>query len=199
MRDVVWAFFKLGWLAFGGPVAQVGLMHREVVERKRWLSEEEFVQALNFCHVLPGPEALQLGIYLGWRRRRRRRRRRYAPGPAGASAAGAAIDDELAPRSAAAAAASLAASAAASCSTCCSFLSAPQFAPPAPPLATSLLRAPPVRAAARSTAPTTRASPAARARVALKDALTFLVDALRAAGRPPSVSEPAARARARTT
>jgi len=69
LRDVFWYFLRLGWLAFGGPVGQIGLMHLEVVERRRWLDEEEFIQALNFCHVLPGPEALQLAIYIGWRKR----------------------------------------------------------------------------------------------------------------------------------
>jgi chromate transporter len=71
LREVFWYFLKLGWLAFGGPVGQIGLMHLEVVERRRWISEEEFIQALNFAHVLPGPEALQLAIYLGWRERGR--------------------------------------------------------------------------------------------------------------------------------
>jgi chromate transporter len=61
-------FFRLGWLAFGGPVAQIGLMHLECVERRAWLDEEEFVRALNFCHLLPGPEATQLAIYIGWKR-----------------------------------------------------------------------------------------------------------------------------------
>ncbi len=69
MREVFWYFLKLGWLAFGGPVGQIGLMHLEVVERRRWISEEEFLRALNFCHVLPGPEALQLAIYLGYKKR----------------------------------------------------------------------------------------------------------------------------------
>jgi chromate transporter len=69
LREVFWYFLKLGWLAFGGPVGQIGLMHLEVVERRRWLDEEEFVRALNFCHVLPGPEALQLAIYIGYKRR----------------------------------------------------------------------------------------------------------------------------------
>jgi len=69
LREIVWYFLKLGWLAFGGPVGQIGLMHLDVVERRRWLSEEEFVRALNFCHVLPGPEALQLAIYIGWKQR----------------------------------------------------------------------------------------------------------------------------------
>ena len=68
LRDVVAYFAKLGWLAFGGPVGQIGLMHFEVVERRGWLSEEEFLRALNFCHVLPGPEALQLAIYIGWKK-----------------------------------------------------------------------------------------------------------------------------------
>ena len=69
MKEIFWYFLKLGWLAFGGPVGQIGLMHLEVVERRKWLSEEEFLDALNFCHVLPGPEALQLAIYLGWKKR----------------------------------------------------------------------------------------------------------------------------------
>jgi chromate transporter len=69
MREIFWYFLKLGWLAFGGPVGQIGLMHLDVVERRRWLTEEEFVRALNFCHVLPGPEALQLAIYIGYKQR----------------------------------------------------------------------------------------------------------------------------------
>ena len=69
LKEVFWYFLKLGWLAFGGPVGQVGLMHLECVERKKWLSEEEFLRALNFCHVLPGPEATQLAIYIGYRKR----------------------------------------------------------------------------------------------------------------------------------
>jgi chromate transporter len=68
MSEIFWYFLKLGWLAFGGPVGQIGLMHLEVVERRRWIDEDEFVRALNFCHLLPGPEALQLAIYIGWRR-----------------------------------------------------------------------------------------------------------------------------------
>src|SRR5712671_5330311 len=68
MAEIFWYFLKLGWLAFGGPVGQIGLMHLQVVERQKWLDEEEFIRALNFCHVLPGPEALQLAIYIGYRR-----------------------------------------------------------------------------------------------------------------------------------
>ncbi len=71
MREIFWYFLKLGWLAFGGPVGQIGLMHLECVERQKWIDEEEFVRALNFCHVLPGPEALQLAIYIGYKKRGR--------------------------------------------------------------------------------------------------------------------------------
>jgi chromate transporter len=68
MPEIFWYFLKLGWLAFGGPIGQIGLMHLEVVERRRWISEDEFVRALNFCHLLPGPEALQLAIYIGYKK-----------------------------------------------------------------------------------------------------------------------------------
>ncbi|MFL5300122.1 MAG: chromate transporter, partial [Anaeromyxobacteraceae bacterium] len=68
MTEIFWYFLKLGWLAFGGPIGQIGLMHLEVVERRRWMTEDEFVRALNFCHLLPGPEALQLAIYIGYRK-----------------------------------------------------------------------------------------------------------------------------------
>lgn len=69
LADVFWYFLKLGWLAFGGPVGQIGLMHLECVERRRWISEDEFLRALNFCHMLPGPEATQMAIYIGYRKR----------------------------------------------------------------------------------------------------------------------------------
>jgi chromate transporter len=68
MPEIFWYFLKLGWLAFGGPIGQIGLMHLEVVERRRWITEDEFVRALNFCHLLPGPEALQLAIYVGYKK-----------------------------------------------------------------------------------------------------------------------------------
>ena len=58
---------RLGFISFGGPAGQIAILHREVVEQKRWLAERAFVDALNFCMLLPGPEALQLAIYLGWR------------------------------------------------------------------------------------------------------------------------------------
>ena len=57
---------KLGFIGFGGPAGQIAIMHRELVERRRWLSEERFLHALNYCMLLPGPEATQLAIYIGW-------------------------------------------------------------------------------------------------------------------------------------
>ena len=60
----VWAM--IGWLSFGGPAGQIGLMHRELVEKRRWISDERFLHALNYCMLLPGPEAQQLAIYIGW-------------------------------------------------------------------------------------------------------------------------------------
>jgi chromate transporter len=61
----VW--LRIGLLSFGGPTAQIALMHREVVERKGWLGEKAFLSALSFCMLLPGPEAMQLATYTGWR------------------------------------------------------------------------------------------------------------------------------------
>ena len=58
---------KLGFISFGGPAGQVAIMHRELVDGKRWISERHFLNALNFCMLLPGPEAQQLATYLGWR------------------------------------------------------------------------------------------------------------------------------------
>jgi chromate transporter len=57
---------KLGFISFGGPAGQIAIMHRELVERRRWISEERFLHALNYCMLLPGPEAQQLAIYIGW-------------------------------------------------------------------------------------------------------------------------------------
>ena len=56
----------LGFINIGGPVAQITMMYNHMVERKRWLSEERFVSIMAFCHMLPGPEALQLAIYVGY-------------------------------------------------------------------------------------------------------------------------------------
>lgn len=61
----VWA--RIGVLSFGGPAAQIALMHREVVEEKGWLTEKQFLNALSFCMLLPGPEAMQLATFSGWR------------------------------------------------------------------------------------------------------------------------------------
>ena len=60
-------WLRLGLVSFGGPAGQIAVMHREVVERRGWLGEQQFAGALNFCMLLPGPEALQLAIYLGWK------------------------------------------------------------------------------------------------------------------------------------
>ena len=59
-------WFQLGWVSFGGPAGQISLVHRELVDRRRWLSERRFLHALNYCMLLPGPEAMQLATYLGW-------------------------------------------------------------------------------------------------------------------------------------
>ena len=61
----VWA--RIGCLSFGGPAGQIALMHREIVEEHKWLSEQQYLSALNFCMLLPGPEAMQLATYAGWR------------------------------------------------------------------------------------------------------------------------------------
>lgn len=60
-------WFKIGCLSFGGPSGQIALLHNEIVEKRAWVSDEEFVRALQFCMLLPGPEAQQLATYLGWR------------------------------------------------------------------------------------------------------------------------------------
>lgn len=59
-------WLKLGWISFGGPSGQIAIMHSELVERRRWISNERFLHALNFCMLLPGPEAQQLATYCGW-------------------------------------------------------------------------------------------------------------------------------------
>ena len=59
-------WFKLGFVSFGGPAGQIAIMHRELVETHRWISEKRFLHALNYCMVLPGPEAQQLATYIGW-------------------------------------------------------------------------------------------------------------------------------------
>jgi len=59
-------WLKLGFISFGGPAGQIAIMHQELVERRRWISESRFLHALNYCMVLPGPEAQQLATYIGW-------------------------------------------------------------------------------------------------------------------------------------
>jgi chromate transporter len=59
-------WLKLGFISFGGPAGQIAMMHQELVERRRWISEKRFLHALNYCMVLPGPEAQQLATYIGW-------------------------------------------------------------------------------------------------------------------------------------
>src|SRR5438105_6550838 len=59
-------WLKLGFISFGGPAGQIAIMHQELVERRRWISEKRFLHALNYCMLLPGPEATQLATYIGW-------------------------------------------------------------------------------------------------------------------------------------
>ena len=65
-RQALAFWLKLGFISFGGPAGQIAVMHTELVERRRWISEKRFLHALNFCMVLPGPEAQQLATYIGW-------------------------------------------------------------------------------------------------------------------------------------
>ena len=65
--DAARFWIKLGLISFGGPAGQIAIMHRELVERRRWVDEAQFTGALNFCMLLPGPEAMQLAIYIGWK------------------------------------------------------------------------------------------------------------------------------------
>jgi chromate transporter len=66
-REAVRFWLKLGCIGFGGPAGQIAIMHRELVERRRWIAEADFSKALDFCMLLPGPEAQQLATWLGWR------------------------------------------------------------------------------------------------------------------------------------
>jgi hypothetical protein len=65
-RQALAFWWRLGFISFGGPAGQIALMHDEIVTRRRWLSEGRFLHALNYCMLLPGPEAQQLATYLGW-------------------------------------------------------------------------------------------------------------------------------------
>lgn len=67
LQEATATWARIGALRFGGPAAQIALMHREIVDRHKWLSERQFLNALSFCMLLPGPEAMQLATYAGWR------------------------------------------------------------------------------------------------------------------------------------
>jgi chromate transporter len=66
LREAFGFWLKLGFISFGGPAGQIAIMHAELVERRRWISEKRFLHALNYCMLLPGPEATQLATYIGW-------------------------------------------------------------------------------------------------------------------------------------
>src|SRR5713226_221763 len=66
LREAFWTWLRVASLSFGGPAGQIAVMHRIVVEEKRWISESRFLHALNYCMLLPGPEAQQLATYIGW-------------------------------------------------------------------------------------------------------------------------------------
>src|SRR5580693_2818163 len=65
-RDALRVWLRVAMLSFGGPAGQIAVMHRIVVEEQRWISERRFLHALNYCMLLPGPEAQQLATYIGW-------------------------------------------------------------------------------------------------------------------------------------
>jgi chromate transporter len=66
LNDAFWVWLKVALLSFGGPAAQIAVMHRILVEEEHWISESRFLHALNYCMLLPGPEAKQLAVYIGW-------------------------------------------------------------------------------------------------------------------------------------
>src|SRR5258706_8036407 len=65
-RQAFWVWLRVAMLSFGGPAGQIAVMHRIIVEEKRWIGETRFLHALNYCMLLPGPEAQQLATYIGW-------------------------------------------------------------------------------------------------------------------------------------
>ena len=65
-KEAFFFWLKLGWISFGGPAGQIAIMHQELVDRKKWISNDRFLHALNYCMLLPGPEAQQLATYIGW-------------------------------------------------------------------------------------------------------------------------------------
>ncbi|MBC7737257.1 MAG: chromate efflux transporter [Candidatus Saccharibacteria bacterium] len=68
LADLTRAFARIGVLSFGGPAAQIALMHRDLVDDRKWIGEQDFLSALSFCMLLPGPEAMQLATWIGWRK-----------------------------------------------------------------------------------------------------------------------------------
>src|ERR1700719_4736364 len=66
LREALQVWLRVASLSFGGPAGQIAVMHRILVEEKRWISEMRFLHALNYCMLLPGPEAHELAIYIGW-------------------------------------------------------------------------------------------------------------------------------------
>src|SRR6185295_4192663 len=66
LREAAWTWARVAALSFGGPAGQIAVMHRILVEEKKWIGEERFLHALNYCMLLPGPEAQQLATYIGW-------------------------------------------------------------------------------------------------------------------------------------
>src|SRR3954454_7959331 len=64
--EATWTWARVALLSFGGPAGQIAVMHRIIVDEKRWVSESRFLHALNYCMLLPGPEAQQLATYIGW-------------------------------------------------------------------------------------------------------------------------------------
>ena len=64
--EAFWLWFKIGCINFGGPAGQIAMMHRMLVDEKKWIDEPRFLHALNFCMLLPGPEAQKLATYIGW-------------------------------------------------------------------------------------------------------------------------------------
>ncbi|HYL90746.1 MAG TPA: chromate transporter, partial [Burkholderiales bacterium] len=65
-REALAFWLKLGFISFGGPAGQIAIMHRVLVDERKWIEEERFLHALNFCVLLPGPEATKLATYIGW-------------------------------------------------------------------------------------------------------------------------------------
>lgn len=65
-KEAFYFWVKLGFISFGGPAGQIGIMHTFLVDQKKWISDRKFLHALNYCMLLPGPEAQQLAIYIGW-------------------------------------------------------------------------------------------------------------------------------------